>query len=27
VAFYGTKSLEIVPGDAFQVRRQRIVST
>jgi 2-desacetyl-2-hydroxyethyl bacteriochlorophyllide A dehydrogenase len=27
VAFYGTKSLEITPGDAFHVRRQRIVSS
>ncbi|MFL5796474.1 MAG: zinc-binding alcohol dehydrogenase [Actinomycetota bacterium] len=27
VAFYGTKSLEIAPGDAFHVRRQRIVSS
>jgi threonine dehydrogenase-like Zn-dependent dehydrogenase len=27
VSFYGTRRLEIVPGDAFHVRRQRIVST
>lgn len=27
VAFYGTKRLDLVPGDAFHVRRQRIVST
>jgi 2-desacetyl-2-hydroxyethyl bacteriochlorophyllide A dehydrogenase len=27
VAFYGTKTLEIAPGDAFHVRRQRIVSS
>jgi 2-desacetyl-2-hydroxyethyl bacteriochlorophyllide A dehydrogenase len=27
VAFYGTKRLEISPGDAFHVRRQRIVSS
>jgi 2-desacetyl-2-hydroxyethyl bacteriochlorophyllide A dehydrogenase len=27
VAFYGTKHLDIAPGDAFHVRRQRIVST
>jgi 2-desacetyl-2-hydroxyethyl bacteriochlorophyllide A dehydrogenase len=27
VAFYGTKHLDLVPGDAFHVRRQRIVST
>lgn len=27
VAFYGTKHLTIAPGDAFHVRRQRIVSS
>jgi threonine dehydrogenase-like Zn-dependent dehydrogenase len=27
VAFYGTKRLEIAPGDAFHTRRQRIVSS
>lgn len=27
VAFYGTKHLDIAPGDAFHVRRQRIIST
>lgn len=27
VSFYGTKRLDLVPGDAFHVRRQRIVST
>jgi 2-desacetyl-2-hydroxyethyl bacteriochlorophyllide A dehydrogenase len=27
VAFYGTKHLDLAPGDAFHVRRQRIVST